>query len=145
MEILSTVNFESQYDLGTDWLRKLSTVWVLFWPCGHVYMFRGVPAAVFFMHVGLCLGTGSLGRGTRCAQLRVDCALHVAEFERNVSCSSHPAQSGLLSFLLWGLIVHAPKLLHLPCKTKLACCQVVRFAGLFCMTLSTKITFCLVI
>lgn len=42
-------------------------------------MFCGVSAA---MTAGV--GTGSLRRGTRCAQPSVACSLHAAEFERNM-------------------------------------------------------------
>lgn len=89
------------------------------------------------------LGTSGLGRGTRCVQLGIVCALDVAKFERSMKSAACTLQVWVLSFCLWSLIAYAPKLLYLPCKTELACYQTVRFAGLCCNPLSTQIHSCL--
>lgn len=108
---VSTVDFHLQYNLSIHLLGRISAVWVLVWPCR------------CFVDV---LGTGSLRRGTRCAQPSVACSLNAAEFEGILKL----VQFRLLSFLLWSLTVSVPKLLDLPCKTELTlsdrlCCWVI--------------------
>lgn len=87
---VSTVNFHSQYDLSLGLLGKLNAVWILFWPCRHVLW---SPSCHVFNDLVCSLGTGSLRRGSRCAQPSVACSLHASEFERNMkspaACTLH--------------------------------------------------------
>lgn len=108
---------------------KYSLNWILFWSHEHVYMFHGVPAALFLVCIGLQFGDGQSRKRNQVCPARgslCPACCHVWE-GYEASSSFYPAQFGLLCFLLWSLIVHDPKLHDWPCKTKLACCQIVCF------------------